>query len=261
MGRYQAEFVMQAPEGSEDVDILSRSPLVTDNLLSSRHGEELKVTKDRLFLSCDAPDKNKAYKWALSAAVRFTRLISMKTGQHFTPIFNGLDSVPGEPGQSILPPLPFRWWVDTYDPGGFPDDLAASGVACSLTDTLLDRALEYFQRGLFYRRVAWRLIHPSSPERNFTASEATLNFYKAVAVILGDDPHSTRSQALQLDKELRRRIEHLYKRRSDRDVAHPSLDLGTLDELVNTMAASQEIARKVIDTYVNLLREDRKSVV
>ncbi len=179
----------------------------------------------------------------------------MKTGQHFTPVFAGLDSVPGEPGQEILAPLPMRMWVDTYDSAGFPDDIAASGASCLIMDELLDRSLEYFQRGLFYRRVVWRLVHPVSPDGVFSASEATLNFYKAVETILGDDLHGPQSQALELDRELRKRIQHLYKRRSERDVAHHTVDRAAMDELRNTVAGSQEIARKVIDAYVGLLRE------
>ena len=178
----------------------------------------------------------------------------MKTGQHFTPVFSWLDSVQGTAEQSILPSLPITWWDDTYNPNRFQLDAEWSGLTCYLVDKVLDRSLEYFQRGLFYRRVAWRLVHPSSPDAIFTASEATLNFYKAVEVILGDDRNGVRSKTLQLERGLRKRIEHLKKRRTYRDVAHPSLDSGALDELMSTVAGSQEIARKVIEAYVDFLR-------
>src|SRR5262249_36492233 len=152
----------------------------------------------------------------------------------FTAIFAGLDSVPGESGQGIFTPLVASMWVDTYKAASFPADVEASGVACALDDPVLDVALTYFRRGLFYQRVVWRPVHPLSQDFGFTVSEATLNFYKAVEVILGDDRSGQRSGVLHLERGLRKRIEHLYRRRNTRDVAHATLDANAIQELRDT---------------------------
>lgn len=244
-------------EKEAETDVFKRRNLNTANLLPQGHHGEMKVAGNRLAVACDAETKDDAYTRVTALAARFARLISMKTGQHFTAVFEGLDSVPGEAGQGIFAPFVLTWWVETYNETSFPADIEASGLSCSLNDQVLDRALTYFQRGLFYRRVAWRLVHPLSQDAGFTVSEATLNFHHAVKTVLGDDRNGRRSQALGVERDLRKRIERLYRRRSTGGVAHPTLDAAALQRLRDTVYESQEIARKVIEAYIDaLLRGD-----
>jgi len=245
---------METEKEAEAVDVFKQAKLGTANLLpDSRHGE-MTVAGSRLIISCSAETKEDARTWASAVAARFGRLISMKIGQHFTAVFTGLDSVPGEAGQSILAPLVHSWWVETYDTKKVSDDVEASGLACSLDDPVLDRALTYFQRGLFYRRVVWRHVDPRWPDPDFTVSAATLNFCKAAAQILGNDRDGRRSHSLGVARDLRRRIQQLYNRRSTQDVAHPTLDAGAIQQLRDTVYASQEIAQKVIEAYIAFRR-------
>lgn len=258
MRRYEATFQMIVPEPEKDANIFTLSNLSTDDLLGSSIGEELRVAGDRLLLSCNRPDRETAKKWAGETAERFARALSLRTGQHFTPVFQGLDSVPGEPGQSILAPLAIRFWVETYDPKNFSKDLELSGRGSAVTDQKLHKATTYFRRGVFYRRVVWRLVHPNMSESAFNVGEATLNFYKAVEVILGGDRQwAGRARNLGIDRILKNRIRKLYARRDKRDVAHASLDPSALKELEDTVSFSQDVARQVIEAYIGFLYAER----
>ncbi len=255
MRRYEASFEMVAEKGAENVDVFKSGALATGNLLPEGRDAAMKVVANRLTVSCNADNKNGAYVWANTTAARFARLISMKTGQHFIAAFTGLDSVPGEAGQGIFNPLHVRFWVETYDVTAFPGDVESAGLATQFDDRVLDTALMYFQRGLFYYRVVWRHIDPRSPDQDFTAAAATLNFHHAVKVILGDDKNGRRSQTLGVDRTLRKRIEQLYRRRSDYGVAHPTFDDGAIHQLRKSLVESQRIAREIIEAYMKLLGE------
>ena len=254
MRRYEAGFEMLTEKQSEAVDVFKNVALTTTNLLPEGHRGEMKVVGKRLIVSCDADNKNDAYTWASATATRFARLISMKTGQHFIAAFTGLDSVPGEAGQSILNPLFISWWVETYESSRFPGDVQSSGATSLLDDPVLDRALTYFQRGLFYYRVVWRHIDPRSPDPDFTAAAAILNFHHAVKVILGDDGDGRRGRALGVERILRKRIQQLYNRRTHQGVAHPTLDADAIQRLRDSVYESQNIARTIIGSYIEFLR-------
>lgn len=254
MRRYEAGFEMVTEKNSEAVDVFKHAALTTANLLSEGRRGDLKVVGNRLIVSCDADNKNDAYAWASATAARFARLISMKTGQHFVAAFTGLDSVPGESRQSIFTPLFMTVWIETYDPSRFSGDVQSSGAASRLDDPVLDSALTYFQRGLFYYRVVWRHIDLRSPDPDFTAAAAILNFHHAVKIILGDDKDGRRGRALGVKRILRRKIEQLYNRRTHQGVAHPTLDVDAIHRLRDSVSESQTIARTIIETYIEFLR-------
>ncbi|MGD0263760.1 MAG: hypothetical protein ABSD47_02250 [Candidatus Methylomirabilota bacterium] len=254
MRRYEATFTLLPAESAKAIDPFKISQLATENLFQGGTSEELKVTSDGLHLYCDAPDKETARAWAAKTAARFACLISMKTGQYFSAIFRGLDSVPVESGQSILAPVVHQLWVDTYKPEHLREDVAVCGVAAQIQDNRFHKACVYFRKGLFYRRVVWPLLDPLDPDGPLNAAEATLNFWKAVNLILGDNISRPRAQALGINRELRQRIQQLYRRRRDRDVAHPLLDASAVQELRNALAFSQQIAGEVIEKYATFLQ-------
>jgi hypothetical protein len=253
MRRYEATFILLPAESAKAIDPFKISQLATENLFRGGTSEELKVTSDGLRLYCDAPDKETAQAWAAKTAVRFAALISMKTGQYFSPIFRGLDSIPGESGQSILAPFVNQFWVDSYKPERLREDVPACGLAAQIQDETFHEICIYFRRGLFYRRVVWPLMHPLDPDGPFNAAEATLNFWKAVNLILGDNINGRTTQALGIDRTMRRRIERLYRRRRDCGVAHPLLDASAVKELNNALAFSQKIAGEVIEKCATFL--------
>jgi hypothetical protein len=257
MRRYEATFTLLPAESAKTVDPLRLSQLPLENLFQGGGNEELKVTSNGFRLYCDKPDKEAAKAWATKIAGRFACLISMKTGQYFSAIFGGLESIPLEPGQSILAPFVDRWWVDTYKPERLREDVAACGVEAQIQDDRFHEACVYFRRGLFYRRVVLDLMHPLDPDGPFNAAEATLNFWKAVNVILGDNIDGRTTQALDINRIMRRRIERLYRRRHDRGVAHPLLDALAVGELKNDLAYSQEISREVIEKFAYFLRNGK----
>jgi hypothetical protein len=253
MRRYEATFTLLPAESAKAIDPFKISQLATENLFQGETSEELKVTSDGLRLYCDAPDKEMAHAWAVKTAARFASLISMKTGQYFSAIFGGLDSIPGEPGQSILAPFVDQLWVDSYKPERLREDVAACGVAAQIHDETFHKACIYFRRGLFYRRVVWRLMNPLDPDGPFNAAEATLNFWKAVNLILDDNIDGRTTQALDIDRTMRQRIKRLYRRRSHLDVAHPLLDTSAVKELQKNLAFSQKIAGEVIEKCATFL--------
>jgi hypothetical protein len=249
MRRYEATFTLFPPESDEATNPFKISQLAMENLFQSETGEEFKVVSNTLRLYCDASDKEAARAWAVKTATRFACLISMKTGQYFSAVFAGLDSVPGEPGESILAPIAHRWWVETYKPECLREDVVACGASTQIRDERFHKACAYFRRGLFYRRVVWPLIHPLDPDGPFHVVEATLNFWKAITVILGDDVNGPTTQALGIDRIMRQRIAQLYHRRHNRGVAHPLLDASAIEELRSALAFSQQIAGDVIEKY------------
>lgn len=258
MRRYEATFTLLTAESAKAIDPFKISQLITENLFRGGTGEELKVASDGLRLYCDAPDKETMRVWAVKTAARFAALISMKTGQYFSAIFRGLDSIPVESGQSILAPFVNQWWVDSYKSERLREDVAACGAAAQIQDNRFHKACVYFRRGLFYRRVVWSLMHPLDPDGSFNASEATLNFWKAVNVILGDEISGPMAQALGINREMRQRIEQLYRRRKERDVAHPLPDASAVEELRNALAFSQQIAGEVIEKYATFLQSGQR---
>lgn len=256
MRRYEATFTLLPAEDAKAIDPFKASHLATENLFRSGTSEELKVTSDALRLYCDAPDKETAWAWAVKTAARFASLISMKTGQYFSAIFAGLDSIPWEPGQSILAPFVHQCWVETYKPERLREDVTACGADVQIQDETFHKACDYFRRGLFYRRVVWRLMHPLDPDGPFNAAEATLNFWKAVNVILGDNINA-RANELNIDGIMRHRIQQLYDRRTKRGVAHPLLDESAIKELRDDLAFSQKIAGEVIEKCAAFLRDGK----
>jgi len=254
MRRYEATFSLLPAESAKAIDPFKLSKLPTENVFRSGTGEELKVASDGLRLYCDAPDKEAMEVWAVKTAARFAALISMKTGQYFSAIFQGLDSIPGESGQSILAPFVNQWWVDSYKPECLQEDVAACALAAQIQDETFHKACVYFRRGLFYRRVVWPLMHPLDPDGPFNAAEATLNFWKAINVILGDNISGPRAQAFGIDRIMRHRIEQLDHRRKNRDVAHPLLDASAVEELRSALVFSQQIAGEVIEKYAAFLQ-------
>ncbi len=254
MRRYEADFEMVTDMGSQGVDAFKGAALATANLLSDGQTGEMRIAGSRLSVWCDADNKDDAYAWASKMAARFARLISMKTGQHYIAAFTGLGSVPGEAGQSIFPPLFSTVWVETYETNRLAGDVQASGADSLIEDRVLDSALTYFQRGLFYYRVVWRQVDLRSPDPDLTVAAAILNFHHAVKVILGDDRNGRRAQALGVDRIHRKRIELLFKRRTHQGVAHPTVNAGAIQRLRTSVYESESIARTIVEAYIELLR-------
>jgi len=222
-----------------------------ENVLKGDLTKALKVDGDRVFFYCDASDKDAALKSAMETTKRFCRLLSVFTGEYFSPEFKGLDNIAGQPGDSILAGLLLTSRVVTYDVEQLPQDIETSGSACTIQDKRLDKACAYFHHGLWLRNEAWRFIDPTSFDWTLLVSEAILNFYKAVALVLGHPIHMPAAEPLELDRTTRKRVEKIYELRDKRDIAHPDLGWEGTEERV---ADAEAVAQAVLTRYVNALR-------
>lgn len=222
-----------------------------ENLLKGDPTRALKVDGNRVHLYCDACDKEAALKSAIEIAQRFCRLLSLFTGEHFSPEFNCLDNTTGQPGDSILAGLLHKWRVVTYEVTWLPQDIEKTGAACTIQDEKLDKACAYFHHALWLRNEAWRFVDPTSFDWTLLVSAAILNFYKAVALVLGHPIHMPTADKLKLDRTTRKRIEEIYELRNEQDIAHPRLGWEGAKERVTTAEA---VAQEVLRSYVNALR-------
>ena len=211
----------------------------------------LKVDGDRVLFYCDASDKEAARKSAMETIQRFCRLLSLSTGEHFSPEFKGLDNTAGQPGDSVLAGVRHRRRVVTYEVTRLPQDIETSGSACTIQDERPDKACAHFHHALWLRNEAWRFVDPRSFDWTLLISAAVLNFYKAVALVLGDPIHMPAAETLRLDRTTRRRIEKVYELWDEQDIAHPHPGWEGAKERVTDAEA---VAQAVLTSYVNALR-------
>ncbi len=208
------------------------------------------VEGPRVVIRCCASDKQIALQRTIDFVEGLTRLLSLKTGRYVSARFKGLDSKSGGPRDSILNGLEIRWWEEGYQAHErLPGDVRSACREIShLDNPRLERALSYYQRGVFYRRELFRLVEldlgPSQDQ--FYLAEATLNFYKATAIVLGDPIHEPTKRALRLNRTQRKRIEDLYNLRDRFDIAHPVLNSAALETVKGQVVFAQTIAKEVV---------------
>jgi len=125
-------------------------------------------------------------------------------------------------------------------------DIAACSPSLLESHPRFEKACDYFMRGLFYSQEIYQLVDPRVSRGSFYAAEAALNFYKAIALLLGDPIHQPAFAALKYDRTMRRRIIHAYDLRHNEDVAHPSLDR---NDIMNRMGVAKLLAKEILEDY------------
>lgn len=206
---YQATFVIRGPSSLE---LFRRAK----DFVNSEHGRiSLRPQPDQLQLvvTCNARTLNEARGEVRRSAEQFAGLMALKTGISFDLVFGGLESVSEGPPESELSDLVAQW----DDVPDLADRIAADArEAAELTDlmasratepttALFDKSLDYFDRALFFRRQVLMLPDPRRRRGAHVAIEVILNFYKAVAILLGDPIDNDVVQSLPLSREDKRR--------------------------------------------------------
>jgi len=211
---------------------------------------QFSIEGPNVLIRCSASDKLTAQRRANVFVERVARLLSLKTFRFVTVRFEGLDSTSGAFGGSILKALMVRWWEDGYDPKKrLSGDMGTACREATLTEPRLDKATAYYQAGVFYRRELFHLLKldPDTSRNEFYLVEATLNFYKTAAIVLGDPIHHATFRSLGLERRQRKRIERLYNLRDRHDVAHPNVDPAALKTVAAEVSSAQAIAGEVLE--------------
>ena len=139
---------------------------------------------------------------------------------------SGLDRADGVAGEALSAPLLMFWRDVRYDVRNrLGPDIEAALLEASTEHPRIDKATDYFQRGLFYAQQIYAVegAEPDTTRGAFYATDAFNNFYKAVALLLGDPICKSIATVIGVDSLLRKRIEKIYDVRDDEGIGHPTL--------------------------------------
>ena len=152
--------------------------------------------------------------------------------------------------------------IHSYNLDSLRGDLASfSSALPRLQDQRLRASLVYFQKALLLRELFGdpRVErYPSLIGASTLGQEAFLNFWKAIASILGEASDGKRFQTFYKKLGYSRddfvgRIRPLYHVRDDYDVAHSSLDPSKELFDHNHVGVCLNVSKQVIDRYISYL--------
>jgi len=142
-----------------------------------------------------------------------------------------------------------------YDLACLKDALVAAPKDAHAEDSILRTALRYYEYALFFIEEFDKLSDLFPRRYEYLTAPIILNFWKALATIVGDklkDSSSTckrRRDLLQLGEEMENRIEKVNTMRNSYDVAHVEVE-GNHDERARIdIAEARQVAELVLKAY------------
>ena len=215
-----------------------------------------------LNIKLDASRGKEAYDKIVHSLDRFMKHLTLTTGQLYS--FKVL-FVEAENGS--LYPLPRRVNMMSlvgYDLDRLGSDIDTAEKMSSLSDPVLERALQYYEHSLFLFEKRGQITDILSSHFRYMISEIFLNMWKAASTVIGDPTvdkdYSSRYLRLGIDEEFyRAKVEAARKFRNDYDVAHYRLDLERLEEIEHNFGLVKEVAERVLREYRLYLSEGKPS--
>ncbi|HEX74075.1 MAG TPA: hypothetical protein G4N93_02880 [Dehalococcoidia bacterium] len=140
------------------------------------------------------------------------------------------------------------------------------------SENRISKALEYFGKGLLFCELLedsrYSILNPFDPlslSETSLRAETFLNFWKVIAIILGEKMEGKRFQSFykklgMSNEEFRQNILPLYKVRNDYDVAHSKRQATLATPNVVTrehLTACQKEAKNLIERYAHYLSKNK----
>lgn len=226
MSWYEALFLISGPEFLKDA--LNGA---------AEHSGPMTLKDQHLAVRLEASSNQAAKDSASDIAEVFCTMLSARTGEHFSALYQQLLINPGQADERLCEALVYLSWREvTYRPEWLPADILSALHDSTASDATLRKAGAYFRRGLFLSQEGWRHVHPGSFHWALAVSEAMLSYFKAVSVILGDtskdSDYQSRYKRVGVSRELWIEVERMRERRNNYDVAHyeHELSLKVVDE-------------------------------
>ncbi len=139
-------------------------------------------------------------------------------------------------------------------------DIQEAETFCTLQDTRLERALQYFDHALFLYELRTQVVDVFSRHYQKLIAAVFLNLWKAVSTIVGD-PNTDKKDYQRRYKKFgfdyaffTSKIELLRNMRNNYDVAHYSLDDNLLSAVEANFGAAQNITVEVLRRYREYIR-------
>jgi hypothetical protein len=218
-----------------------------------------RIQDNFIFLQVDATTYIEAYDMVVQAIEKFLQHLSVNQRRPFTykPLI-----IEAEDGKHYpVPKMLSLGRVTHYHLEQLSKDIQEAEAACFVQDTLLDRALQYFEHALLLYEKRGQIADPLSRHYQYLISAVFLNLWKAVSTIVGDPSHDRdyqkRYRTFGFDYQFfTSKIQHLNKLRNSYDVAHYTLDENLLKEVDANVGEAQNIAAEVLRKYREYIRNN-----
>jgi hypothetical protein len=205
-----------------------------------------------IFLQIDASTYREAYDRVVQVLEIFLQHLSLSQTRSFTykPLI-----IESEDGRIYpVPKVVTISAVTSYNLEHMKQTIQEAEAFCSFQDSVLERALQYFDHALLLYEKRGQIDDVLSRHYQKLIAAVFLNLWKAVSTIVGDpstdNDYQRRYKKFGFNHDFfKSKIEHLRNMRNSYDVAHYSLD----DNLNNTINANfgeaQNIAAEVLRRY------------
>lgn len=215
-----------------------------------------------LFCKVTAADENEAMTVAEKLVHRFCVGLSLKLPIYFYHSLHG-----GSRSDTRSPmQLPLKISLGTmrfYSTSALTSAASELETLLNVDDPLLDRANAYFYHATFLMDFLNRSNDPNSFHTYYTFTEAILNFYKAISVIIGDpscgDKHQSQYKKYGIDRELWINSEEIRQARNNMDVAHYKAIPEQFQEVAVVCDKARRVAGRVIEAYLVWLKNNQES--
>jgi len=210
-----------------------------------------RITDNFIFLNVEAETSSEAYKMATAALDTFMRHLSLNQRRVFS--YKILYSVSSD-GKLYPPPKSIKFSITLYNLEKLRQDIRAAQYFASLSDSRLNKALQYFEHAIFLYERRDRIAEIFSRHYYFLIAAVFLNLWKAVATIIGDpskDPdYQRRYKKYGFDyKFFQQKIERLRKFRNDYDVAHYCISSDSIKEIEKNYNEALSTTVEVLTRY------------
>ena len=245
----------------------TRARLLDDQINESMAfgGAQCRLQDDFLTVVFEAPDDESAEKISTDTAADFCAVLSLLTTAPCR--FEFVQALEGDAGRRVQTLRSVNLGrFHMYNLDSLRERLSTVPAISSLIDdSRLRPALIYFQKGLFLRD----LFGDPKVERyphylggSAIAQEAFLNFWKSIAVILGETKEGKRFQTFYRKlgysrEDFERTIRPVYDVRDRYNIAHSSLDPSKEFIDINQVAMCLNLAKEVIERYISFLETQR----
>lgn len=223
-----------------------------------------------LSLFVDATNALQAYDLTTKVAHIIARNLSLGRGELFSfkPVSISDGVTTGPPIFQVSIPLGV---YAPYDLDMIRRDAAAGELVIKHRDLVMDKALVYYEHGLYLYETLQAAEHGPqgiqdhvdflSTHFALTLADCMLNWWKAITTIIGDPAvaiekpgYNSRYRQLGLTEEFfRSRIEPLRKLRNDADIAHYSLERKGLEKIQGLIKITKETTEIVLRAYRDYL--------
>lgn len=228
----------------------------------SAAGASLRLQDNFLSVTVSATNDGGAFSSAKRVAGRFCMALTMRAGRYFESTLCGGCCVDTQTPLKLPQELTMLS-VCSYNLPALRTAIGQMSGLLGTADEMLERSMSYFYHGVFLHDSLNQSEDSSSFHAYYLLSEAILNFYKSVSVIVGDpscgDKHQSQYKRYKLGRDLWERTEKVRTARNKMDVAHYRAEPEQFAALQAAATDARKTATEVVDAYLAWLREANSS--